>query len=147
MRSMTSALLIAAVSACGTPATVPVDATVADADESDAQFLEDTFFNPADANWDRTAADVDPYSGYNVIDGGPSADGNWEPCKNLNPSKYAFGCCNGETCIGFCEGLPDGSARCSCYGIVGGCGTIQTKAYCCTGDRGCSGLPCGPSGQ
>ncbi|CAN5804481.1 hypothetical protein BH09MYX1_BH09MYX1_63840 [soil metagenome] len=146
MRSL-NAIVVALLCACGSPAITPADATVPDAEESDAASLEDTFFNPRDANWDSNQPDVDPYSGYNVIDGGPSADGSWEPCKNSYPNKYAFGCCNGETCVGFCEGLPDESARCSCFGIVGGCATLQAKAFCCTGDRGCTALACGPSGQ
>lgn len=136
------------VSSCGAPSVVGTDATVQDADDSDALQREDSFFIPAEAfpDDDEAAPDVNPYEGYDVIDGGPLADGNWTPCNFIRIGE-THGCCNGELCQGFCEALDEGGARCSCFGIIGGCGTFGVQAYCCTRGRGCQGEPCGPGGK
>ncbi len=135
--------------ACSSPlVVVGTDATLPDADEGDVLDREDSFFVPAETSWDdRSAApDVNPYEGYDVVDGGPLADGNWAPC-NFERTGETHGCCNGEICKGFCEALDDGGARCSCFGVAGGCGVLSVQAFCCTLSRGCEGQPCGPGGK
>ncbi|CAN5663875.1 hypothetical protein BH09MYX1_BH09MYX1_57290 [soil metagenome] len=134
-----TAALLASLAACGSDdastADASVDSTTADG-ASDATLPDSPF--PSDDGDAGQGMSFDAwFDGYNLIDGGTLPDG--APCGPANWFGYnrIRTCCNGEVCEGFCEGLPDGSARCSCFGLVGGCGPQSSEAWCCYLSRGC----------
>lgn len=105
-----------------------VDASV------DGTTLDSATTEDADLSSDGAEDEGKTFPTYNIVDGGGLADGDSSVCHS---SLYVtHSCCNGEPCNGFCEGLPDGSVRCSCFGIVDGC--QDEGQVCCVGYRGCA---------
>ena len=137
-----------ALTHCGSGSSEPTDAST-----------DTTFDDHSNADSSADAADADPWAigdsqvtpidayfdGYNLIDGGTLPDGALCGPANWFGTGLISTCCNGEVCKGFCEGLPDGSARCSCFGIVPGCASQGPKAACCTWSRGCGDISTCPT--
>lgn len=145
----TMAVLVAVgLAHCGSGSNDPSDASTDTSfeDQSNADVATDASDAELSETDDVHVTPIDAYfEGYNLIDGGTLPDGAACGPSNWFGTGLISTCCNGEVCKGFCEGLPDGSARCSCFGIVDGCASLGPNAACCTWIRGCADISACPT--